>query len=85
MVRRAAEGIGIEVEVSSVPNPRVELEEHYYNAKHTLLLDLGLEPHLLDDKVIVGMLRTIARYRDRIVEKTVPPRTLWRPAIAELV
>ena len=38
--------------MQSVPNPRVEAEEHYYNAQHTRLKELGLEPHLLGDNII---------------------------------
>ena len=30
----------------NLDNPRVEAPEHYYNVKHTQLVDLGLEPHL---------------------------------------
>ena len=40
------------VQIQSVPNPRVEAEEHYYNAQHTRLKELGLEPHLLGDNII---------------------------------
>jgi UDP-sulfoquinovose synthase len=29
----------------TVDNPRVEAPDHYYNVKHTQLVDLGLEPH----------------------------------------
>ncbi len=36
-----------DLQVASVANPRVELEDHYYNAKNTKLQDLGLKPHLL--------------------------------------
>ena len=39
-----------------MPNPRVEAEEHYYNAKHSKLQDLGLEPHLLGDNMIETLL-----------------------------
>ena len=35
------------MQVVSVPNPRVEQEEHYYNAKHSKLEELGLKPHLM--------------------------------------
>ena len=45
------------MQVQSVPNPRVEKEEHYYNAKHTKLAALGLEPHLLGDNIIDSLLR----------------------------
>ena len=44
------------LQVQSVPNPRVEAEEHYYNAKHTQLLELGLEPHLLGDNIVDSLL-----------------------------
>ena len=37
-------------------NPRVENEEHYFNAANTKLLDLGLQPHLLTDQVISDIL-----------------------------
>ncbi|MGC1968318.1 MAG: NAD-dependent epimerase/dehydratase family protein, partial [Candidatus Acidiferrales bacterium] len=45
LVKSAAEKIGLEVKISHLPDPRVEAEEHYYNAKHSKLIDLGLEPH----------------------------------------
>lgn len=44
------------LQVESVPNPRVEAEEHYYNAKHTHLMDLGLQPHFLGDNIIDSLL-----------------------------
>ena len=44
MVRRAAGQLGIDVTIENLPNPRKELEEHYYNPTHTALLDIGLEP-----------------------------------------
>jgi UDP-sulfoquinovose synthase len=44
MVKKAAQALGLKVEINHLPNPRVELEEHYFNAKNTKLLDLGLQP-----------------------------------------
>ena len=41
---------------SSFPNPRVEAEQHYYNAANTKLLDLGLEPHHLGEELVRSML-----------------------------
>src|SRR5204863_4026448 len=34
-------------EVEHLDNPRVEAEAHYYNVRHTGLMELGLRPHLL--------------------------------------
>ncbi len=48
--------INVSLQVKNVPNPRVEAEEHYYNAKRTKLVDLGLEPHLLSDNLIDSLL-----------------------------
>lgn len=65
-VQASGERLGIKVEVQSLPNPRKELEEHYYNPAHTGLLDLGLKPNLLTEEVMDGMMRAILRYKDRI-------------------
>jgi UDP-sulfoquinovose synthase len=77
-VRKAGAEVGIDVEVDHVSNPRVELEEHYYNAKHTKLLDLGLEPHLLSETLIESMFEAIERYRDRVILDHIMPATRWR-------
>src|SRR5579863_1603534 len=42
MVRTAARQMGLPVTIEHLPTPRVEAEEHYYNAKHSRLIDLGL-------------------------------------------
>src|SRR5690242_18824271 len=49
LVQRAGKEYGLEVRIEPVENPRVEAEEHYYNAKHQALMDLGLKPHLLSE------------------------------------
>ncbi|HWN72932.1 MAG TPA: NAD-dependent epimerase/dehydratase family protein [Solirubrobacterales bacterium] len=78
MVREAAVASGLgEIEVDSCENPRTEKEEHYYNAKHTKLLDLGLEPHLLSSAVIAQIFEVVQRHRDRIAVEAIPPKTRW--------
>ena len=54
--RSAARGRATRSRSASFPNPRVELEEHYYNATNTKLRDLGLEPHLLGEELVRSML-----------------------------
>ncbi len=58
--------LGLNVEIREVPNPRKEMEEHYYNPRHSGLTDLGLEPHLLTDDVMAEMLEFIIRNRNGI-------------------
>jgi hypothetical protein len=68
------------VEVNHLPNPRVESESHYYNAKNTKLIDLGLEPHLLSDSLLDSLMNVAAKYRDRIDTSLYLPQVNWRNA-----
>jgi UDP-sulfoquinovose synthase len=65
-------------------NPRVEHEEHYFNAAHTKLLDLGLEPHLLTDSVIAGILSLVQGHRDRVDVDAIAPTVQWRSSASTL-
>lgn len=55
------------LQVQHTHNPRVEAEEHYYNAKHSKLQDLGLEPHLLQDSVVDSLLEFVIEHKGRWV------------------
>src|SRR5437867_5214828 len=79
LVQKAGAEIGMEVVVRPISNPRVEAEQHYYNAAHTKLLDLGLRPHLLDETLIESMFSTIERFKDRVLVDHILPRDRWRP------
>ncbi len=79
LVKRAAAETGREVEIRKYPNPRIELEKHYYNATNTKLHELGLEPHHLGEELVTSMLGIIDRYRDRVIERAIMPRTRWKP------
>jgi UDP-sulfoquinovose synthase len=78
LVQKAGAEVGIDVRVDHLENPRVELEEHYYNPTHTKLLDLGLQPHLLSETLIESMLEAIDRYKDRVIPDHILPATRWR-------
>ena len=80
MVQRAGAEYGIDVKVEHIENPRVEKEEHYYNAKHSALLDLGLKPHYLSETLVESMFSVIERYKDRVLTAAIMPRTKWRPS-----
>jgi UDP-sulfoquinovose synthase len=80
LVKQAAEHLGYSVEVQHVENPRVELEDHYYNAAHTKLLGLGLEPTLLGEELVESMIHAIERHKERVIESSIDPKTRWRPA-----
>jgi UDP-sulfoquinovose synthase len=69
------------VSVESIDNPRFELEEHYYNAVHTKLLDLGLKPHLLSETLIESMFSEIERHKHRVIPEHILPRDRWRAGV----
>jgi UDP-sulfoquinovose synthase len=83
LVAKCGAELGYEVEVQEFPNPRVELEEHYYNPAHTKLLGLGLEPHFLGEELVRSMLKMLERYKDRVIERAIVPRTRWNPGELE--
>lgn len=77
LVQQAGAKIGLSVEIQNVPNPRIEKEEHYYNAKNTALIDLGLEPHLLSDSLLDSLMNFAVKYKDRVDMNLIPPHVLW--------
>jgi len=78
MVQKAAAAMGLKVEIQHLENPRVELEEHYYNAKNTKLLDLGLQPHYLSDSLLDSLLNFALKYKDRVDVRQILPKVKWK-------
>ena len=78
-VRTAAAHLGWDVSIDHTVNPRKELEEHYYNAKHQKLLDLGLEPRLLGEELIDTMLDRIRAHEHLIDRSTLIQNVRWVP------
>jgi UDP-sulfoquinovose synthase len=84
MVKVAAQKLGVPVEINHLPDPRVEAEEHYYNAKHSKLLDLGLKPHFLSHSLLDSLMNIALKYRDRIDTSLIQPHVNWRHTRNEL-
>ena len=77
-VQIAGRHLGLQVEVDFLPDPRVEAETHYYNAKHSRLVDLGLQPHLLSESLLDSLMNIAIQYRDRINPSVMLPYVDWR-------
>jgi UDP-sulfoquinovose synthase len=78
MVVESASKLGVSARIENIENPRVEKYDHYYNAKHTRLLELGLEPHYLSDSLLDSLMNIAIEYRDRIDPEVVMPSVNWR-------
>ena len=80
LVQATARHKGRAVEVQHVADPRVEAEVHYYNAKHTKLIDLGLKPHLLSDVLIDSVLDKVEQFKHRVKKDRITALVNWRNA-----
>jgi UDP-sulfoquinovose synthase len=78
MVKNAGTHLDIDVDINHLDNPRVELEQHYFYAKNTCLLSLGLQPHYLSDSLIDSLLNFASKYKHRVDEKQILPKVSWR-------
>jgi UDP-sulfoquinovose synthase len=80
MVQRTAAKLGLAAEIEYLRNPRIEAQEHYYNAKHSKLTDLGLKPHLLSDSLVDSLINIAMEYSDRVDTSAFLPQVDWRNA-----
>lgn len=78
MVKLTGERAGLSVKIDHLENPRVEQEDHYYNAKHSKLVDLGLEPHLLTNETLDTMLSSVQVNCQRVNTDVFTPRVKWK-------
>lgn len=63
--------------IAHIDNPRTEMEDHFYEADHQGLKDLGLEPHLLTGDVVEEMVKFVARYKENIRKEQIMPKVTW--------
>lgn len=66
LVKVVAADIGLPVEIRRYDNPRMEMEDHYYNPDRQHLLDLGYQPTRDIKSVIKAMLLDLLEHRERI-------------------
>jgi UDP-sulfoquinovose synthase len=76
-VQHVGKEFGLYVKIKNVVNPRKEAEEHYYNPKHTGLLDLGLKPNYLTDEVLAQLIDFVFKYKDQIKQDQIFRKVTW--------
>jgi len=77
MVKAQSEKLGLKVQINHLKNPRVEAEQHYYNPKHTKLIELGLQPRLLSDELLQSMVKRVQEHAHRIKRDIILPQVTW--------
>ena len=77
LVRSAGEALGLKVSIDHLENPRLEKEEHFYQVENTNLLDLGLDPKLLSENVVITMLQKVMVQASNIRTHIIMPTAQW--------
>ena len=85
-VQKVAASHGMDVEIESVDNPRVEKEVHEYKVEAQKLRKLGFkETRTLEQEVDI-MLTDLTRFKKRILAKreVIMPKTYWKPGTVQV-
>jgi UDP-sulfoquinovose synthase len=69
LVQRAGTGLGLEFAIAHYENPRLEVENHYYNPARDHLTALGYQPRNNPLEIIKTMLEQLQPWKDRIAER----------------
>lgn len=76
-IQSIAVKLGYDCKISSIKNPRKELENHYYNVNHKSLLGLGLKPHYLTEEVLEGMFKFVGKFKENIKKDIIFKGVKW--------
>jgi hypothetical protein len=86
-VVRVAKNLGINSKIKNLQNPRTEKEGYYYKVDHEHLRKLGFKPTRTIKETVEIMLKDLAKYRDKVLEKSevILPKTPWHRKPSEQV
>ena len=76
-VKKAMSKISIKVKIKKIVNPRIEKENHYYNASNDGLRNMGLNASLLSDDIIIEIAKYILSHKKNINSKIIQPKVNW--------
>jgi UDP-sulfoquinovose synthase len=76
-VKETGTELGLKVDIQHVENPRLEAEAHYYNPKHTGLIELGLKPHYLSDDVLQEMMEFVIKHKSSLKRDQIYRNLKW--------
>lgn len=77
LTQKAGKELGYDVQIENIENPRVELEEHYYNPTYQGLIELGVKPHLLTKEAMIGMFNIVKQYKEGVRKDVIFRGLTW--------
>jgi len=66
LVKETGNRYNLNVKIKNIKNPRIELEEHYYNPSNKGFIDLGLKPNNLTKDEIAKIIEKVLKHKDKI-------------------
>lgn len=76
-IQLIAQKMGYDCNIKLIENPRKEKEEHYYNAIHKGLTDLGIKPRYFTDEMIETLISIAAKYKNNIKRDIIFKGVKW--------
>jgi UDP-sulfoquinovose synthase len=77
LTQESGRELGYDVQIKNIENPRVELEEHYYNPSYQGLIDLGVKPHYLTKNSMKEMFEIVGLYKNNIKKSVIFKGVKW--------
>ena len=77
LVQQVGNQRGHDVKIESIPNPRKEAEQHYYNPAYQGLQKMGVKPHLLTEAAMNRLFEVVEVYRDNIRKDVIFSGIKW--------
>ena len=74
---KAGQALGYEVNIKNIENPRIELEEHYYNPSYQGLIELGVIPNYLTLDTMKKMFKIVAKHKGKIKKDVIFKGVKW--------
>jgi UDP-sulfoquinovose synthase len=77
LTQQVGQELGYDVKIKSIKNPRIELEEHYYNPSYQGLIELGVKPHYLNKESMRAMFNMVDQYKEQIRKEVIFRGVQW--------
>tara|TARA_B100001778_G_scaffold334124_1_gene344503 strand:- start:412 stop:1554 length:1143 start_codon:yes stop_codon:yes gene_type:complete len=77
LVKKSLDSINISATIKKITNPRIEKEKHYYNAKHSNIKKMGLQPVKLSKDIIIEIANYVSKHERNINTKIIQPKVNW--------
>ena len=78
-VLKSAKNIGLKnLKIKKIINPRVEMEDHYYNPVCENFKNLGLKANRLSDNYLENLIEELLIYKSKINHSEILPNIKWK-------